>query len=200
MPSTTKVTMVTPVVRERLNSQGLLMPKIPKKIPNRHKNSTSFKMNTMVRFSFLMVCMAKLLSLLSRDKGQNAPGDHDWRYYTQYAGKSKTLLSAARRGRGKCAFPFSRRLAAGRGSRPPRLSVGKAPPFEKGRPPRHAAARAGRARVVAFRIRETRSPAASASRLGKRKSYAWDATCVQAQLGGDNRTRTCDLLRVKQAL
>ena len=58
MPSTTKVTMVTPVVRERLNSQGLLIPKMPKKMPNREANSASFKMKTMVRFSFLMVCMA----------------------------------------------------------------------------------------------------------------------------------------------
>ena len=95
-------------------------------------------------------------------------------------------------------------LAAGAAR--PGFPVGKAPPFEKGRPPRRGA---GRARVKfrlrktyssEFRIRETRSPATSASRLGKRKSYAWDATCVQAQLGGDNRTRTCDLLRVKQAL
>lgn len=55
IPSTTKVTMVTPVVRERLKSHGLLIPKIPKNIPNRDMNNASFKMKTMVRFSFLIV-------------------------------------------------------------------------------------------------------------------------------------------------
>ena len=108
-------------------------------------------------------------------------------------------------------------LAAGAAR--PGFPVGKAPPFEKGRPPRHAAARGGRGtsqvsltlnllgqvsltQNLLGRVSHPRNSqtTASASRLGKRKSYAWDATCVQAQLGGDNRTRTCDLLRVKQAL
>ena len=85
------------------------------------------------------------------------------------------------------------------GAARPGFPVGKAPPFEKGRPPRHAAARGGRGTSQVL-LTQNSQTTASASRLGKRKSYAWDATCVQAQLGGDNRTRTCDLLRVKQAL
>ena len=137
--------MVTPVVRERLNSQGLLMPKIPKKIPNRHKNSTSFKMNTMVRFSFLMVCMAKLLSPSQQgQRGKTPQGTMIGGIIAQYAGKKQNSFVCGKKGSGKTRFPVFRAvwlLAAGAAR--PGFPVGKAPPFEKGRPPRHAAARGG---------------------------------------------------------
>ena len=64
MPKTAKVSMVTPVVRFKLKSQGLLMPKMPKKMPNRETNRASFKINTMVRFSFLIV--RKTIHLVSK--------------------------------------------------------------------------------------------------------------------------------------
>lgn len=55
MPSTTKVTMVTPVVRERLKSHGLCMLKMPKKMPKREANRAIFSKKTTVRFSFFII-------------------------------------------------------------------------------------------------------------------------------------------------
>ena len=49
--------MVTPVVLEKLNSQGLLMPKIPKNMPNRDAKRAIFKIKTIVLFSFLIICI-----------------------------------------------------------------------------------------------------------------------------------------------